>query len=102
VTTAARQRWPRRTARWLGRALLFLIGLYLVGRAAVEVVSLDPAKPETYRHDWGGPHYSGVMLVHVGPGALAMLALAAYFKRRSTRSAGGDSYSMARRESDGR
>ena len=49
VTTVARQRWPRRIARWLGRALLLLIALYLVGRAVVELVTLDPTKPETYQ-----------------------------------------------------
>jgi hypothetical protein len=65
VTTVA-----RRTAARLGRALLALLAVYLVARAVVEVVTVDPSNPETYRRDWGGPHYLGVMLVHAGPGVV--------------------------------
>lgn len=62
--------WPRRAFRRIGRALLLILALYLVARAAVEIVTVNPTKPETYRQDWGGPHYLGVLFVHAGPGAL--------------------------------
>jgi hypothetical protein len=68
--------WPRRAVRRLGSASLLVLAMYLVARAVVEVASVNPTRPNTYRHDWGGPHYLGVLLVHVGPGAVA-IALAA-------------------------
>lgn len=67
--------WPRRALRRLGSALLLVLALYLVARAVVEVATVNPTRPNTYQRDWGGPHYLGVLLVHVGPGAV-VLALA--------------------------
>jgi hypothetical protein len=58
--------------------VLALLALYLVVRAAIEVATVDPTKPDTYRHDWGGPHYLGVLLVHTGPG----IAVSALLARR--------------------
>lgn len=64
--------------------MLLALALYLVGRGIVAVVQTDPARPETYRQDWGGPFYLGVLLVHAGPG-VAVLALAAVRLRRRAR-----------------
>ena len=72
----------RRAGRWLVYGLLLAVGLYLVGRAVLELVTVDPARPETYRQDWGGPSYLGVLLVHVGPGVLAVLMTALWVRRR--------------------
>jgi hypothetical protein len=77
----------RRTVRVLGTALVVLIGLYLVGRALVEVVAVDPGDPASYRDDWGGPTYAGVLLVHAGPGLLVVaLAVWMLVRRRRDRS----------------
>ena len=62
----------RRALRFLGWVVLLLVGLFLVARAVVEVVSVDPGDPSTYRDDWGGPTYAGVLLVHAGPGLLVL------------------------------
>jgi hypothetical protein len=84
MTTGAR---TRRVLRGLGRALLGLGALFLVLRAVVEVVTVDPQQPLSYQRDWGGPHYLGVLLVHAGPG-LAVLVLAAVLLLRRRRPAG--------------
>lgn len=77
--------WPRRALRWLGRTLLLVLALYLVARAAVELITVNPTKPRTYREDWGGPHYLGVLLVHAGPGALiVVLTLRRLIRRART------------------
>jgi hypothetical protein len=62
----------RRPLRFLGWTVLVLVGFFLVARAVVEVVSVDPGRPATYRDDWGGPSYAGVLLVHAGPGLLVL------------------------------
>lgn len=80
-----RRRSRRSTAglRALGRVLLVVVGIYLVGRALVEVVTVDPTDPAGYRHDWGGPSYVGVLLVHAGPGAVVVALAARRLRRRS-------------------
>lgn len=67
--------------RWAGLALLAVVAVYLVGRAVVEVVSVNPHRPESYEQDWGGPHYLGALAVHAGPGLLALAALALWVRR---------------------
>jgi hypothetical protein len=62
----------RRALRFLATAFLVVIGVFLVVRAVVEVVSVDPDDPASYRQDWGGPSYAGVLLVHAGPGLLVV------------------------------
>jgi hypothetical protein len=62
--------------------VLVVVGAFLVARAAVEVVSVDSGRPATYRNDWGGPSYAGVLLVHAGPGLLVLLSLAVLLWRR--------------------
>ena len=74
----------RRALRLLGWAVLLLVGLFLVARAVVEVVSVDPGDPSTFRDDWGGPTYAGVLLVHAGPGLL-VVALVAWLLWRQRR-----------------
>jgi hypothetical protein len=62
----------RRAARWTGIGLLAVLAAFLVGRAVVEVVGVDPSDPASYRDDWGGPTYLGVMAVHAGPGVVVL------------------------------
>ncbi len=68
--------------RWSLVSLIVLLGVYFVARAAVELVIVNPTKPETYRHDWGGPTYVGVILVHVLPAAIWVAAATWYAKQR--------------------
>jgi hypothetical protein len=75
----------RRALRFLGWVVLLLVGLFLVARAVVEVVSVDPGDPSTYRDDWGGPTYAGVLLVHAGPGLLVLGVTALLLWRRRGR-----------------
>ena len=63
----------RRAVRLLGTALVVMLGVFLVVRAVVEVVTVDPDDPSSYRDDWGGPSYVGVLLVHAGPGLLVVI-----------------------------
>ena len=72
----------RRALRFLGWVVLLLVGLFLVARAVVEVVSVDPGDPSTYRDGWGGPTYAGVLLVHAGPGLLVLGVTALLLWRR--------------------
>ena len=72
----------RRPLRFLGWVVLLLVGSFLVARAVVEVVSVDPGDPATYRDDWGGPSYAGVLLVHAGPGLLVLGVSALLLWRR--------------------
>ena len=73
----------RRALRVLGTAALVAMGIFLVVRAVVEVVAVDPGEPSTYRDDWGGPTYVGVLLVHAGPGLLVVgLVALALWRRR--------------------
>jgi hypothetical protein len=75
--------------RHLGRAAVVFVAVYLVVRAAAEFVLVDPGDPASYRTDWGGPSYAGVLLVHVGPGLVVLvLAFRAFRRRRAERGAG--------------
>lgn len=73
----------RRALRILGTVLLAVVGIFLVVRGVVEVATVDPNEPSTYRDDWGGPSYAGVLLVHAGPGLLVIgLVALALWRRR--------------------
>jgi hypothetical protein len=64
---------------------LGLLGTYLVIRAIVEPFVIDPGNPATYRDNWGGPSYIGVLAVHCLPGILVLVALGVWlWRRRST------------------
>jgi len=70
------------------RIIGFVIGLYFVVRAAVELFVIDVSDPATYAEDWGGPSLAGVLAVHCGPGILAFGAMvAAVLVRRSRKRA---------------
>jgi hypothetical protein len=73
----------RRALRVVGLVLALLVAFFLIARAAVELVTVNPLQPETYRDDWGGPTYLGVLLVHVGPGVLAVVLLVRWLRRRA-------------------
>jgi hypothetical protein len=72
----------RTVARRLGVAVGALLSIYLVARALVELFVIDMTDPGTYRDDWGGPSLAGVLLVHCGPGVLAIAVWAAVAVRR--------------------
>jgi hypothetical protein len=78
---------PRLVLRRIGAALLALVAVYFVVRGVVELVTVDPSRPETYRRDWGGPSYLGVVLVHAGPGLLAAVLAGIVLVRRGRRRA---------------
>src|SRR4051812_19915857 len=63
----------RRAGRSAGLAL---VALFLVVRTVVEVATVDPLDPASYRDDWGGPTYLGALGVHAGPGLVVLTGLA--------------------------
>jgi hypothetical protein len=73
--------------RRIGAALLVLLGLFFAVRAVAELVLVDPGRPGTYRDDWGAPSYLGVVLVHAGPGLVALALAALWWLRRRGRTA---------------
>lgn len=73
-----------RTLARAGAVLVAVLAAYLVVRAVVEVAIVDPGAPHTYRTDWGGPSYAGVLAVHCIPGVLGALYLA-WFVRGARR-----------------
>ena len=58
------------------------LGLFLILRAVAEPFVIDMSDPATYRNDWGGPSLLGVLLVHCGPGVIAVVAIAMILSRR--------------------
>jgi hypothetical protein len=70
----------RKAASILGLAL----GLFFIVRAVAEPFVIDLSDPATYRNDWGGPSLIGVLLVHMGPGVIAAVAIAMLLIRRSS------------------
>jgi hypothetical protein len=70
----------RKAASILGLAL----GLFFIVRAVAEPFVIDMSDPATYRNDWGGPSLVGVLLVHMGPGVIAAVAIAMLLIRRSS------------------
>ncbi len=71
----------------IGVVVLWIIGLYFVARAAAEPFVIDPNDPATYHLDWGGPHLSGVLAVHCGPGIVALALMVWSVGRRRVPSA---------------
>jgi len=70
-----------------GIVLLWILGVYLVVRAAIEPFVIDMSDPATYRRDWGGPHLAGVLAVHCGPGVVAAVLMVRAVARRAGRRA---------------
>ena len=62
-----------------------VLGVYLIGRAIVEVFIIDYGSPASYRNDWGGPSLAGVLAIHCGFGVLsaALIGVWARHKLRS-------------------
>lgn len=60
-----------------------LLAVCAVGRAVVEVVTVNPRRPESSAQDWGGP-LPGLLAGHAGPGLL-VLALVLLRVRGATR-----------------
>ena len=54
----------------VGLAATALLGLYLTGRAVVELFVIHWGNPASYRNDWGGPNLAGVLAVHCLPGLI--------------------------------
>jgi hypothetical protein len=66
----------------IGVAVLWVLGIYLIGRAIVEPFVIDMNDPSTYHLDWGGPHLAGVLAVHCGPGIVAAALMIRSLSRR--------------------
>ena len=85
-------------------AVGFVLGVYLIGRAIVELFVIDYGDPASYRADWGGPSLAGVLAVHSGPGVIAAALMVYAFlrwRRSASRSASrGASRSASRGEGD--
>jgi uncharacterized membrane protein len=71
--------------RKIGIALALVVGAFFIIRAVVELLTIDYSNPSSYADDWGGPSLVGVLLVHVGPGILALLMIVAFWRRSRTR-----------------
>jgi hypothetical protein len=71
VTSPFRQSRFLRWALWVAAGA---VSAFFVARGVIELASIDTARPETYRNDWGGPHLGGVLAVHRGPGVLILAA----------------------------
>ncbi len=66
----------------LSLAFGLLLGVYLIGRAAVEPFVINLNDPSTYHLDWGGPHLIGVLAVHCPPGIIAAVLIVRWLRRR--------------------
>ena len=62
-------------------AIGVLLGAFFIVRAVVELLVVDYSDPSSYAKDWGGPSLGGVLLVHAGPGIVALLALVFGWRR---------------------
>ncbi len=59
-----------------------ILGLYLFGRAIVELFIVHYGDPSSYRHDWGGPSLVGVLAVHCGFGLMSAVLIARWIRRK--------------------
>ena len=66
----------------LGLVLGYLLGIYLIGRAIVEILFIDYGNAASYKNDWGGPSLIGVMAVHIVPGIIALALIIRHQKLR--------------------
>ena len=64
-----------------GKIFATIILLFFVGRAIAEPFVTPPGSD--YKHDWGGPTYVGVLLVHMLPGAIALWLLWLIWRKRA-------------------
>ncbi len=68
----------RRTAIAVG----FVLGLFFIVRAIVELLTNDYSDSTSYAANWEGPSLAGVLLVHRGLGFLPAVAIDVYLWRR--------------------
>ena len=61
---------------------LVILGLYLFGRAIVELFIIHYGDPSSYRNDWGGPSLAGVLAVHCGFGLISAVLIARWIRRK--------------------
>jgi len=66
----------------IGKALLLLLGFYLIVRSLVEPFIIHPGNKASFEHDWGGPTYIGAMTVHMLPGIIAFILFIRYYRNR--------------------
>lgn len=66
--------------KYIGIALGYVLGVFLILRAIAEPFVINYTDPESYKHDWGGPTLVGVMLVHMLPGLLALVLIGLHLK----------------------
>ncbi|WP_100448998.1 hypothetical protein [Glycomyces xiaoerkulensis] len=63
----------------------FVVGGYLVVRAAIDPFTRDASDPSTYENDWGGPTLIGAYAVHMGPGIVCAALFVWWLVARSRR-----------------
>jgi len=66
----------------LGLIFGYVLGIYLIIRAIVELVITDYGNSASYKNDWGGPTLIGVLAVHVVPGIIAFYLIIQHQKNR--------------------
>ncbi|WP_211270151.1 hypothetical protein [Rhodococcus phenolicus] len=71
-----------RILKALGYGLAGVAGAFAIARGVAEFFVVDFGDPASYRDDWGGPTLLGVLLVHSGPGVVAVIT-AGYLIRRN-------------------
>lgn len=81
VIAAVNRRLRPRILTPLGWTVGVLVGGFAVLRGIAELVTIGFGEPDSYRDDWGGPSLAGVLLVHCGPGLIAV-GIAWYLLRR--------------------
>ena len=80
---------PHTAWRYPAVALGVVFAAYLVGRGIVELFQIDYSDPASYQNAWGGPHLSGVVAVHTGPGlAIVVATVVIVMRRHRSRSSG--------------
>ncbi len=70
---------------FLKKALLvfgYVLGIYLIIRAAVEPFIIDYDNPGSYQQLWGGPTIFGVMAVHMLPGIISLILIIFHLKKK--------------------
>lgn len=66
----------------IGIVLGYILGVYLIIRAIVELFIIDYGDAASYKNDWGGPSLVGVLAVHVIPGIISLALIVRYQRNR--------------------
>ena len=75
-----------RRVRRVRRAVIVLLGAYLMIRALAEPFTIDVDDPSSYHRDWGGPSLIGVLAVHCTPGIISAATAIVIWNRRHNQS----------------